>query len=297
MTTSAELLHAVRVRRRQGLRDTRASATRRGAGLLPHAILIFACFLAVAPFVWSLFGSFKPFKELISSADLLPHTWTVANYAEILTRAHFLDAFLNSLVIALTVTAASLFTSSALGYVFAKYRFRGKELLFALILATMMVPFVVLLVPLYLTMAQVGLVDQLAGVVVVGLWTSLGIFMMRQFIEGIPSELIDAARIDGASEWLVYRRIVLPLVKAPLAALAVLVFLGSWDQFLWPSAILHSADKQTLPLLLYGLRSLYWSRYDLWSAGSMLTVIPVMIVYVFGSKYFIRGFAMTGLKG
>ncbi len=268
-----------------------------GGSLLPHAVLLFACFVAVAPFVWSLFGSFKPFKELISSADLIPRTWTVANYVEILTRAHFLDAFRNSVLVSSAVTMASLFTSSTLGYVFAKYRFRGKELLFGLILATMMVPFVVLLVPLYLTMAKIGLVDQLGGVIIVGLWSSLGIFMMRQFIEGIPSELIDAARIDGASEWLVYRRMILPLVKAPLAALAILVFLSSWDSFLWPSAILHNADQQTVPLLLYGLRSLYWSRYDLWSAGSMLTVIPVMIVYVIGSKYFIRGFAMTGLKG
>ena len=270
---------------------------RTGGLLVPHAILLLGCFLAISPFVWSLFGSFKPFKELISSADLLPHTWTIANYTEILTRAHFLDAFRNSLVVALAVTAASLFTSSTLGFVFAKYRFRGKELLFGLILASMMVPFVVLLVPLYLTMSRIGLTDSLGAVILVGLWTSLGIFMMRQFIEGIPSELLDAARIDGASEWLVYRRMILPLVKAPLAALAVLVFLSSWDSFLWPSAILHRADQQTLPLLLYGLRSLYWSRYDLWSAGSMLTVIPVMVVYVFGSRYFIRGFAMTGLKG
>jgi multiple sugar transport system permease protein len=146
-------------------------------------------------------------------------------------------------------------------------------------------------------MAKVGLVDQLGGVVVVGLWTSIGVFMMRQFMESIPNELIDAARIDGASEFQVYRRMIVPLAKAPLAALGVLVFLGSWDNFLWPSVILHNADNQTLPLLLYGLRSLYWSRYDLWSAGSMLTVVPVMIVYVFASKYFIRGFAMTGLKG
>jgi multiple sugar transport system permease protein len=268
-----------------------------GSQLVPHAILLFACFLAIAPFVWSFFGSFKPFKELISSADLFPRTWTIANYSEILNRAHFLEAFRNSVIVSGAVTLASLFTSSTLGYIFAKYSFRGKELLFGAILATMMVPFVVLLVPLYLTMAQIGLVDKLGGVIIVGLWSSLGVFMMRQFIEGVPSELIDAARIDGASEWLVYRRIILPLVKAPLAALAILVFLNSWDSFLWPSAILHDASQQTVPLLLYGLRSLYWSRYDLWSAGSMLTVVPVMIVYVIGSKYFIRGFAMTGLKG
>ncbi len=293
MTTTSSRELARRKREPEGV----LRAVRFGAAAIPHLVLFFACFLAVAPFIWSFFGSFKTFKELISSADLLPHTWTLANYVEIITRAHFLDAFANSLIVSGAVTIASLFTSSTLGYVFAKYRFRGKELLFGLVLSTMMIPFVVLLVPLYLTMAKIGLVDQLGGVVVVGLWTSLGVFMMRQFIEGIPSELIDAARIDGASEWQVYLRMIVPLIKAPMAALGVLVFLGSWDNFLWPSAILHSADKQTLPLLLYGLRSLYWSRYDLWSAGSMLTVIPVMIVYVFGSKYFIRGFAMTGLKG
>ncbi len=164
-------------------------------------------------------------------------------------------------------------------------------------ISTMFVPFVVLLVPLYITMGSLGLIDNLGGVVIVGLWTSLGVFMMRQFMSGIPSELIDAARIDGASEWQVFRKLILPLATAPLAALGILVFLGSWDNFLWPSVILTSPQNQTLPLLLSGLRNLYWSRYDLWSAGSMLTVIPVMIVYLFASKYFIRGVAMTGLKG
>lgn len=274
-----------------------ASVVRLAGSVLPHLVLLVACFIAVAPFVWSVFASFKPFKELISSKDLLPHVWTLAHYEEILTRAHFLDAFRNSFVVATAVTVASLFTSSTLGYVFAKYRFRGKGLLFGLVISTMMVPFVVLLVPLYISIAQLGLVNELSGVIVLGLWTSLGVFMMRQFIEGIPSELIDAARIDGASEWQVFRHVILPLSRAPLAALAILVFLGSWDNFLWPTVILTTPDKQTLPLLLSGLKNLYWSRYDLWSAGSMLTVIPVMVVYLFASKYFIRGLAMTGIKG
>jgi multiple sugar transport system permease protein len=269
----------------------------RGTAALPHVVLFVACFLAVAPFIWSFFGSFKPFKELISSKDILPHVWTLAHYQEIIDRAGFLSAFWNSLLVSTLVTAACLFTSSTLGYVFAKYQFRGKNLLFGLMISTMFVPFVVLLVPLYITMGNLGLIDNLGGVVIVGLWTSLGVFMMRQFMSGIPSELIDAARIDGASEWQVFRKIVLPLAAAPLAALGILVFLGSWDNFLWPSVILTSPQNQTLPLLLSGLRNLYWSRYDLWSAGSMLTVIPVMIVYLFASKYFIRGVAMTGLKG
>jgi len=269
----------------------------RGTAAVPHVILFIACFLAVAPFVWSFFGSFKPFKELISSKDILPHVWTMAHYEEIINRAHFLDAFKNSVVVSTYTTAACLFTSSTLGYVFAKYRFRGKNLLFGLLVSTLFVPFVVLLVPLYITMGKLGLINNIGGVILVGLWTALGIFMMRQFMSGIPDELIDAARIDGASEWRVFLRVVLPLARAPLAALGILVFLGSWDNFLWPSVILTSPENQTLPLLLSGLKNLYWSRYDLWSAGSMLTVIPVMIVYLFASKYFIRGVAMTGLKG
>ena len=269
----------------------------RGTAAVPHVILFIACFLAVAPFVWSFFGSFKPFKELISSKDILPHVWTTAHYEEIINRAHFLDAFKNSVVVSTLMTAACLFTSSTLGYIFAKYRFRGKNLLFGLMVSTLFVPFVVLLVPLYITMGKLGLINNIGGVIILGLWTSLGIFMMRQFMSGIPDELIDAARIDGASEWRVFLRVVLPLATAPLAALGILVFLGSWDNFLWPSVILTSPENQTLPLLLSGLKNLYWSRYDLWSAGSMLTVIPVMIVYLFASKYFIRGVAMTGLKG
>ena len=269
----------------------------RGTAAVPHVILFIACFLAVAPFVWSFFGSFKPFKELISSKYILPHVWTTAHYDEIINRAHFLDAFKNSVVVSTLMTAACLFTSSTLGYIFAKYRFRGKNLLFGLMVSTLFVPFVVLLVPLYITMGKLGLINNIGGVIILGLWTSLGIFMMRQFMSGIPDELIDAARIDGASEWRVFLRVVLPLATAPLAALGILVFLGSWDNFLWPSVILTSPENQTLPLLLSGLKNLYWSRYDLWSAGSMLTVIPVMIVYLFASKYFIRGVAMTGLKG
>lgn len=292
MTTTAE-----RVPQERRSTISSAGVRRTASAAVPHAVLLVACFLAVAPFVWSFLGSFKSFRELISSRDILPRQWTFANYEEIITRAHFPDALWNSVLVSTIVTVASLFTSSALGYIFAKYRFPGRDLLFGAIISTMFIPFVVTLVPLYITMANLGLVNHLGGITIVGLWTALGVFMMRQFMMSIPDELIDAAHIDGAGEWQVYFRIILPLAKAPLAALGILVFLGAWDSFLWPSIILTSTENQTLPLLLNGLKSLYWSRFDLWSAGSMLTVIPVMIVYLFASKYFIRGIAMSGLKG
>jgi multiple sugar transport system permease protein len=131
---------------------------------------------------------------------------------------------------------------------------------------------------------------------VTGFFSTFGIFMMRQFMESIPFELIDAARIDGASEWRIFFRLVLPMSTAPMAALAVFIFLGNWDGYLWPLVVLNSPDKQTLPLVLAGLRSLYWTRYEMWATGSMLTVTPVMIIYAFASRYFIQGIAMTGLK-
>ena len=227
---------------------------------------------------------------------MLPEVWTMNNYIEIASRINFPVAFFNSILAATIVTLFTLLTSAALGYIFAKYHFWGKEKLFLLLLSTLMVPFAVVMVPLYITITSFGLANSLSGIIITGLWSSFGMFMLRQFMETIPSELIDAARIDGASEWRIFGQIVLPLSGAPLAALAVFAFLGNWDSYLWPLVVLSSPEKQTLPLVLAGLRNLWWTRYEMWSAGSMLTVVPVMLLYSLASKYFIRGIAMTGLK-
>jgi multiple sugar transport system permease protein len=264
--------------------------------LVSHAVLLFMSVLAVFPFIWMIFASFKTFKDLVSSTQMLPQVWTLNNYIEIASRINFPVAFLNSMIAATAVTVFTLLTSAALGYIFAKYRFWGKEKLFLLLLSTMMVPFAVVLVPLYLTVTGFGLANSLGGIIITGLWSSFGMFMLRQFMESIPFELIDAARIDGASEWRIFGQIVLPLSGAPMAALAVFAFLGNWDSYLWPLVVLSSPEKQTLPLVLAGLRNLWWTRYEMWSAGSMLTVVPVMLIYSLVSKYFIRGIAMTGLK-
>ena len=218
------------------------------------------------------------------------------NYRAIIFRANFPRAFWNSTLVSVVVTACVVLTSTAAAFVFAKYRFYGKEQLFIVILMTMMVPFAVVLVPLYVTIADIGLNNKLNGVIVPVLFSTFGIFLMRQFLEGIPSDLIDAGRIDGASEWWIFSRIVIPLSTAPMAALAVFTFLFNWDNYLWPLVVLSSPKSQTLPLVLAGLRSLYWERYDMWAAGSMLTVAPVMLLYAVAQKQFIRGITMTGLK-
>jgi ABC-type glycerol-3-phosphate transport system permease component len=259
-------------------------------------VLIILTFTSVMPFVWMFFGSFKSYVELTSVKTLWPIQWTVDNYSAIWQRASFPRGLVNTALVTIIVTVAVMLTSAVAGYVFAKYRFWGKEQLFTILLSTMMVPFAVVLVPLYVTIANIGLTDKLAGIIVTGLCSTFGIFMMRQFMESIPNDLIDAGRIDGAGEWWIFTRVVLPLATAPLSALAVFTFLGNWDSFLWPLVVLTSPGNRTLPLVLAGLRSLYWSRYELYAAGSMLTVVPVMILYAAASKQFVRGVAMTGLK-
>jgi len=282
---------------RRETRTTRPWLTPASFGqFVSHVVLILVSLLAVVPFIWMFLASFKTFKDLVSNNGILPTVWILDNYVEIISRVNFPIAFLNSAIAATTVTAATMLTSAALGYVFAKYRFWGKEALFFILLATMMVPFAVVLVPLYLTVTSLGLSNHLGGIIITGLWSAFGMFMLRQFMESIPSELIDAARIDGASEWRIFFWIILPLSGAPLAALGVFAFLANWDSYLWPLVVLSSPEKQTLPLVLAGLRNLWWTRYEMWSAGSMLTVIPVMLVYSVASRYFIRGIAMTGLK-
>ncbi|MCY3660483.1 MAG: carbohydrate ABC transporter permease [Caldilineaceae bacterium] len=262
-----------------------------------HVFLGFMAIVALFPFVWMVFASFKPFKELVQSKALLPINWTTENYTEILTRVNFEVAVANSIYSAVTVTVITLLTSSALGFIFAKYRFWGKEYLFILLLSTMMVPFAVVLVPLYITIGDLNLVNKLWGFIITGLWSTFGVFLMRQFMEVIPYEYLDAARIDGASEWRIFFTIIIPLSTSPMAALGIFAFLANWDSFLWPLVVLNTPDKQTLPLLLAGLRSIYWARYDMWSAGSVMTTVPIILVYAFASKYFIRGMALTGIKG
>jgi ABC-type glycerol-3-phosphate transport system permease component len=262
-----------------------------------YLLLSILAFLAVIPFVFLLLSAFKPYQELIDPfPTLFPKQWSVATFYEIFTRRGFPLAFWNTVWVAGSVTAIQGLTASAAGYVFAKYQFPGKELLFKILLATMMIPFAVVLIPLYVTIAQIHLVNNLWAIVVVALWNTFSLFTMRQFMESIPRELIEAARIDGAGEFWIYTRVVIPLALAPLTTVSVFTFLGQWDNFMFPSVVINELNKQTLPLFLNGLRSLYWTRYDLWITGSLLTVTPVLIAYAITQRTFVRGAQTSGLK-
>ena len=285
--------------------NVRANSSSRGAParlrlpgvgqIAAHGVLVSVAIADLLPFVWMVLGSFKTYVDLTNNPGW-PAPWTWANYDEILSRTNFVQAFLNSVIVVLPRVLFGGLTSAAMGYVFAKYRFPGRDLLFTVLISTMMVPFVVILVPLYVTLADLGLVNNLYGLIIFGAYNTFGVFLLRQSILGIPNELIDAARIDGANEAWVFSRVIIPLSGAPLAALTVVIFLASWDDYMFPSVVLTDPAVKTIPLFIAGLRTLYWSRYELFATGAMLTVVPVMLLYAMLQKHFVRGITLTGLR-
>jgi len=254
--------------------------------------------LAIVPFVFLVFSAFKPYTELTDPfPTFFPKHWSLFAIKEIVFRQGFLPALWNTIWVAAAVTGVQALTSSCTGYVFAKYRFPFKEALFKTLVATMMIPFVVIMIPLYVQVYQMHLVDNLWALVVIGLWSTFSLFTMRSFIESIPTDLIEAARIDGAGEFWIYAKVIIPLSLAPLTTISVFTFLAQWDNFLFPSVIINTPARQTLPLLLTGLRNIYLTRYDVMIAGSLLTVLPVLVAYAFSQRTFVRGAQTSGLKG
>jgi ABC-type glycerol-3-phosphate transport system permease component len=280
-------------------RETTVRARRRrfpASQLFIHVVLILMAALVLAPFLWMVLGSFKTYPDLINRPSHLPSPWTLANYQEIFGIGNFGGAFVNSFLIAAARTLLACATSVMLGYIFAKYHFWGKGVLFAILLSTMLIPFPAIMVALYLKLASLDLLNSLLGLISVAVFSTFGAFLLRQWISGIPDAFIEAARIDGAGELWIVARIILPLSAAPLAALAIFTFLGSWDDYLFPGIVLTDPNVRTLPLALSGLKSLFWERYEIFCAGAMVTVIPVMILYGFMQKHFVRGLTMGGAK-
>ncbi len=253
----------------------------------------------IGPFYWTLITSVKTTPEIRQfPPTFFPQTFTLEHWNELrdLSYGSFVLFFRNSLFVVGVITAITLFTSSLTGYVFAKFGFPGRRVLFYLVVGMLMVPFTVTLVPLYQLMVNWGWTNNYLALIVPVAFNPFGIFLMKQFIDGIPDELIDAARIDGASEWGIFLRIILPLSRAPLAALAIFVFTIQWDNFLWPLVILDDPNLYTLPLGLAQFRGRTGIDVGAVSAASMLSVIPVLVVYFFAQKRFIEGITMTGMK-
>ncbi|HVL63243.1 MAG TPA: carbohydrate ABC transporter permease [Microbacterium sp.] len=245
-----------------------------------------------------LLGSFKTNGELRQN----PPTWwpqapTLGNYQELFTRLDFPQFFTNSVVVAVVVTVGNLVFCSMLGYAFAKIDFWGRTWMFRLVLATLMIPGMVTLVPLFVLVSNLGMVNTYFGLILPFLAGAFGVFLMRQFMQGIPDELIDAARVDGAGELRIFATVVMPLCKPALATLAILTFLGSWNNFLWPLVVASTEDMYTLPvaLALYSVGQ-NSTNYGLLLAGACVVLVPVLAVFLALQRHFVQGLATTGLK-
>jgi multiple sugar transport system permease protein len=191
---------------------------------------------------------------------------------------------------------STLFTSSLVGYMFAKFEFPGKKLLFGWFLTMMMIPTQITMIPSYLILSKLHLINSLWGLVIFSMVDAFGIFMMRQFCETLPTELLDAGRIDGASEWQIYWRIVLPQLSAPLATLGILGFMGSWNAYLWPMIVLQKINVRTLPIILTWFNSTHTGQGALVMAATVLIIMPILIVFMFFQRWIVQGFTMTGMK-
>ena len=272
---------------------------RRSPGLvLIYVALSLGAFLMAAPLLLMVLTSFKTAGEALRvPPTLFPASPTLNSYRTVLTEAPFFTWFRNSVVVSVSVTALVLFTSSLAGYIFAKFSFPGRNLLFVLLLVTLMVPFPVILVPIYLIVSKLGLLNSLLALIVPGMVSAFGIFLMRQFAAAIPDDLIDAARIDGASEFMIYWKLIRPQLGPAFATLGIFTFMATWNDYLWPLVAINDQDKMTLPLALAFFNTSRTTRYDLVMAASVLVVLPIIIVFLFFQRQFINARVLSGLKG
>ncbi len=253
--------------------------------------------LTLLPLLWMVSASLMPTGEANQLPPrFLPSAPTLAHYRALFERLHLGRAFLNSLLLSSSITLVSLLCNSLAGYAFAKLRFGGRERLFAVLLATLVVPPQVGVLPLYLELRALGLVNSYGGVLVAGIATVFGIFLVRQFALSIPDDLLDAARVDGASEWRIYRTIVLPLLRPILVTLGVFTFLSAWNDFMWPLIVLTDESRHTLPVALANLSGEHVQDTELMMAGAVITVLPVVLLFLAAQRQYIEGILMGGVK-
>jgi multiple sugar transport system permease protein len=266
-------------------------------GLLLHAALIGAAAVTLVPLLWMASVSLMPAGEATTFPPaFLPSRVTFENYRTLFTRLAIGRGLLNSTLIAAAVTALSLLCNSAAGYAFAKLRFAGRERLFGLLLAALVVPTQVAMLPLFLLLRELGMVNTYWGVVVPSMASIFGIFLVRQFALSLPDELLDAARVDGASELRIYRSLVLPLCRPVLLTLAIFTFLATWNDFTWPLVVLTDGKMYTLPIALANLSGEHDLDTELMMAGAVLTVAPVLLIFIALQRYYIAGIMLGGVK-
>ena len=261
-------------------------------------LLAVLALVVIVPISWILLGTFKPEKEIISYPPTFwPETFTLENFLIVGKRIKIWRYMLNSFIYAFGTTAFAAFVNSLAGYVYARYEFRGKNVCFLLTLATMMIPFQVIMVPLFLIVHKMGMYNTYWGLIVPRIAVAVSIFMMRAAFTGLPKELEDAARIDGVSEFGIFGRIMLPQVKPAVICLIILSFNGSWNDLLWPMLVASNTNMRTLANGLALFVGEYTSQYGAAFAGTLISLVPMLLMYLFGQKYFVQGVMIGSIKG
>lgn len=263
-------------------------------------ILVFLLVVAaitVAPYVILLLSSFRTNSEIMKFPNhILPIEWTLSGYIKVFTRAPVFKWFQNSVIITGSVTLGVLFTSTLTGFVFAKFRFRLKEVLFWVLLSTMMIPSQVTMIPSFLVVNQLGWYNKLTALIVPSLVSVFGIFLARQFIEEIPDDLCSAGQIDGCGSWGLYFRVILPQIRPAMSALAIFTFLGTWNDYLGPLIMLSDTDRMTLPLALTFFNTNHSMDMGATMSAATLVMLPVILVFLLFQKQFVKGISITGMK-
>lgn len=276
---------------------------RKAIRVLPQAVIVYVLLAALVilmlgPYLYIFSSSFKETYTLISiPPQLIPEEFVWDNYSYILTELPFSLWFFNTILVALLVTVGTVLIDALAAYAFAKKEFWGRDFLFGLMLATIMIPGALLLIPAFLITNWLGLLNSYGGLIIPGLANVLGVFLLRQFMQTIPEELEHAARIDGCSDFGVFWRIILPLSAPALATLSIVVFTSQWNNLVWPLVVLNDKDLYTLPLGLALLRSEFQVNYGITSASAFLSVVPLVIVFLFLQRYFLEGLTVGAVKG
>jgi multiple sugar transport system permease protein len=266
--------------------------------ILLHAALIAGSLVMLLPFVWMISTSLKRPPEIFKYPPVwIPSEIAWDNYAKTISAMPFGRFYLNSLIVTASVTALQILVSSLAAFAFARLRFRGREALFLLYLATLMIPFQVTMIPNFILVRWLGWYDTYQALILPTAFSAFSTFLLRQYFMGIPRDLDEAARMDGASSWRIWWQVILPLSGPVLAALAIFVSLNSWNDFLWPLIITNSVEMRTLPVGLSTFQGQFKVEWNLLMAGSVIAMLPVLIVYIIGQRWFIKGITMTGMGG
>lgn len=263
-----------------------------------YLILIVTALFMLVPFLWMLSTSLKANRYVLTlPPQFFPRPLTLESYTKLADLFPIGRILFNSVFVAILTMLGQLVTSAMAAYAFARMQFRGRDILFLVYLGTLMIPFQVTIIPLFIVMRYLGWINTYQGLILPGVFNAFGTFLLRQFFLTIPRELEEAAVLDGASHWTIFWRIILPLSKPALATLGVFAFMGSWNAFLWPLFILRDTEMMTLPVGLATLHGRWLTEWNLVMAGTVISIVPMLIVYLLAQKYFVRGVALSGLKG